>query len=119
MERVRERHPVRVLSLLKMHDFPHRLRFGEAADADFDTLGAGTGMFETICTDADWCPRGVLEATLELAIEIAREGREGRRIGTLFTLGRAGAVLQCSRPLILDPIALHPREPVISTRANP
>jgi DNA integrity scanning protein DisA with diadenylate cyclase activity len=67
-------------------------------------------MFETICADAHWCPRGVLEATLELGVEIAREGREGRRIGTLFTLGRAEAVLRCSRPLILDPIALHPRE---------
>ena len=67
-------------------------------------------MFDTICTDANWCPRGVLEATLELAVEIAREGREGRRIGTLFTIGRADAVLRSSRPLILDPIALHPRE---------
>lgn len=67
-------------------------------------------MFETICADASWCPRGVLEATLELAVEIAREGREGRRIGTLFTLGRTEAVLRASRPLILDPIALHPRE---------
>ena len=67
-------------------------------------------MFDTICADAYWCPRGVLEATLELAIEIAREGREGRRIGTLFTIGRVEAVLRHSRPLILDPIALHPRE---------
>jgi len=67
-------------------------------------------MFETICADVLWCPRGVLEATLELAVEIAREGREGRRIGTLFTLGCTEAVLRCSRPLILDPIALHPRE---------
>jgi DNA integrity scanning protein DisA with diadenylate cyclase activity len=67
-------------------------------------------MFETICANAHWCPRGVLEATLELAVEIAREGREGRRIGTIFTLGRADTVLGCSRPLILDPIALHPRE---------
>jgi hypothetical protein len=49
----------------------------------------------------------VLEALLELAIEIAREGREGRRIGTLFTLGRADAVLALSRPLILDPLAGH------------
>jgi DNA integrity scanning protein DisA with diadenylate cyclase activity len=67
-------------------------------------------MFETICADAHWCPRNVLEATLELAVEIAREGREGRRIGTLFTLGFAEAVLHNSRPLILDPIALHPPE---------
>lgn len=66
-------------------------------------------MFETICPDANWCSRAILDATLELAVEIAREGREGRRIGTLFTLGHADAVLRCSRPLILDPIALHPR----------
>lgn len=65
-------------------------------------------IFEKIYARIDWCPRHVLEATLELALEIAREGREGRRIGTLFTLGHADAVLRESRPLILDPIALHP-----------
>jgi diadenylate cyclase len=48
-----------------------------------------------------------LEAIVELALEIAREGREGRRIGTLFTLGKAEAVLAASRPLILDPLAGH------------
>ena len=36
-----------------------------------------------------------------------REGREGRRIGTLFTLGSADAVLASSRALILDPLAGH------------
>ena len=44
----------------------------------------------------------------ELALEIAREGREGRRIGTLFTLGDEEAVLTKSRPLILDPLVGHP-----------
>ena len=44
---------------------------------------------------------------MELALEIAREGREGRRIGTLFTLGHADAVLAASRALILDPLAGH------------
>lgn len=67
-------------------------------------------MFEQICPKATWCPRDVLESLLELAIEIAREGREGRRIGTLFTLGFADAVLRYSRPLILDPVAMHPPE---------
>ncbi len=67
-------------------------------------------MFEHICPKVRWCPRNVLESVLELAIEIAREGREGRRIGTLFTLGFADAVIRCSRPLILDPVALHPPE---------
>lgn len=67
-------------------------------------------MFEHICPKADWCPRNVLDTVIELAIEIAREGREGRRIGTLFTLGFADSVLRNSRALILDPIATHPRE---------
>lgn len=64
-------------------------------------------MFEKICAEAPWCRPDVLDATLELAIEIAREGREGRRIGTLFTLGKADEVLASSRPIILDPLAGH------------
>jgi DNA integrity scanning protein DisA with diadenylate cyclase activity len=67
-------------------------------------------MFDHICSKALWCPRDVLESVLELAIEIAREGREGRRIGTLFTVGFADVVLRHSRPLILDPLAMHPPE---------
>ena len=51
--------------------------------------------------------RRVLESALTLAIEIARQGREGRQIGTLFTLGHASDVLESSRPLILDPLAGH------------
>lgn len=58
--------------------------------------------------------RGVNPDTLKeivvLAIEIAREGREGRRIGTLFTVGDAAAVLEHSQPLILDPLYGHPDE---------
>jgi len=67
-------------------------------------------MFSHICPNATWCSRKVLESVLELATEIAREGREGRRVGTLFTLGFADAVMRQSRPLILDPIAMHPKE---------
>lgn len=60
-----------------------------------------------LCSRIPWCEFAVLESTLELALEIAREGREGRRIGTLFTLGKAEAVLAASRALILDPLAGH------------
>jgi DNA integrity scanning protein DisA with diadenylate cyclase activity len=62
---------------------------------------------KTLCSRIPWCEPAVLEPTVELALEIAREGREGRRIGTLFTLGEADAVLAASRPLILDPLAAH------------
>jgi len=49
----------------------------------------------------------LVDPTLELAIEIAREGREGRRVGTLFTMGRTADVIASSRALILDPLAGH------------
>jgi len=65
-------------------------------------------MFESILCQVPEYDAAVLDALLELAVEIAREGREGRRIGTLFTLGDEEAVLAKSRPLILDPLAGHP-----------
>jgi diadenylate cyclase len=66
-------------------------------------------MFESIlCQVTEYDPV-VLESLIELAVEIAREGREGRRIGTLFTLGDEDAVLAKSRLLILDPLAGHPQ----------
>jgi len=64
-------------------------------------------VLKKLCGQIPWCEQGVLESALELALEIAREGREGRRIGTLFTLGKAEAVLAASRALILDPLAGH------------
>jgi len=65
-------------------------------------------MFESIlCQVTEYDP-DVLEPLIELAVEMAREGREGRRIGTLFTLGDQNAVLAKSRSLILDPLAGHP-----------
>jgi diadenylate cyclase len=64
---------------------------------------------DTIYSTTDWCRRDVLEAVLTLAHEIARQGQEGRRTGALFTVGRADAVLNCSRPLILDPLSGHVR----------
>jgi DNA integrity scanning protein DisA with diadenylate cyclase activity len=51
-----------------------------------------------------------IQSVVDLAIEIAREGREGRKIGTLFTVGAEEAVLAHSRNLILDPLAGHPPE---------
>jgi diadenylate cyclase len=66
-------------------------------------------MFESIlCQVTEYDP-AILESLIELAVEIAREGREGRRIGTLFTLGDEQTVLTKSRSLILDPLAGHPQ----------
>ncbi|MGH9512683.1 MAG: DNA integrity scanning protein DisA nucleotide-binding domain protein [Terriglobales bacterium] len=65
-------------------------------------------MFESILCQVSQYDAGVLESLLELAVEIAREGREGRRVGTLFMLGDENEVLARSRPLILDPLSGHP-----------
>jgi hypothetical protein len=74
---------------------------------DTSANGRSSGMFKSICQRVRRCNKKNLEPTIELAVEIAREGREGRRIGTLFTFGDADKVLARSRPLILDPLAGH------------
>lgn len=50
----------------------------------------------------------VLQALLSLAIEIAREGREGRPIGALFVLGDHEKVLQRSHQMVLNPFKGYP-----------
>src|SRR5438309_5320139 len=67
-------------------------------------------MFESILCQVTEYDSEVLESLIELAVEIAREGREGRRVGTLFTLGDEQTVLAKSRSLILDPLSGHPEE---------
>jgi diadenylate cyclase len=54
--------------------------------------------------------RRTLEEVVMLAVELAREGREGRKIGTMFVIGDVDRVLERSRPLILDPLYGHPEE---------
>ena len=67
-------------------------------------------LFDQICTPSRGINRDTLEHVIVLAVEIAREGREGRRVGTLFTVGDADEVVKRSRNLILDPLFGHPRE---------
>lgn len=67
-------------------------------------------LFDEICAGRDGVVPETLEAVLTLAVEIAREGREGRKIGTLFVVGDAENVLRHSKPLILDPLHGHPPE---------
>ena len=74
---------------------------------DISANGRNGGMFRSICQRVRRCDKKNFEPTIELAVEIAREGREGRRIGTLFTFGDADNVMERSRPLILDPLAGH------------
>lgn len=77
-----------------------------------------TAALRKLCEQIASCDSSVLEATVELALEIAREGREGRRVGTLFTIGDADAVLAASRAIILDPLAGHAPARTHITDAN-
>src|SRR6266478_7074911 len=49
-----------------------------------------------------------LSDVITLAVEIAREGREGRKVGTLFVISDEQKVLATSKPMILDPLWNHP-----------
>jgi diadenylate cyclase len=50
-----------------------------------------------------------LKKVISLAMEIAREGREGRKIGTLFVIADTDEAIKYSRPMILDPLYGHPK----------
>lgn len=67
-------------------------------------------IFDRICTEDRQVESETLEQVLVLAVELAREGREGRKVGTIFVVGDAGAVMERSRPLVLDPLYPHPDE---------
>jgi diadenylate cyclase len=69
-----------------------------------------TQVFEEICSQKRQVDAEVLKQTISLAVEIAREGREGRKIGTLFVVGDSREVIKRSKPLILDPLRGHPDE---------
>lgn len=51
-----------------------------------------------------------LEQAIRLAVEIAREGREGRKIGTMFVISDTEETLRQSTCLILDPLKGHSDE---------
>lgn len=52
----------------------------------------------------------VLEAVLNIALELSSEGREGRTVGTTFVIGDNDKVMKLSRPLIMNPFKGYPEE---------
>ena len=69
-----------------------------------------SSLYEEICSERREVNPRVLKQVVSLAVEIAREGREGRKIGTLFVVGDSGEVMRRSKPMILDPLQGHPEE---------
>jgi diadenylate cyclase len=61
-----------------------------------------------ICTEKRGVNPNTLNSVVILAVEIAREGREGRKIGTMFVVGDEQHTLEHSTCLILDPLWCHP-----------
>jgi diadenylate cyclase len=74
-----------------------------------DVLSRAYGPIAT-CTGCRKQRKATLEQVIQLAVELAREGREGRKIGTLFVVGDVEEVSQRSHLLILDPLFGHPAE---------
>lgn len=66
----------------------------------------------TTISRSEWHERdddcvAVLDSVLQIAMELAREGREGRCVGTIFVVGDPAVLRNHSRPLILDPLKGH------------
>ena len=75
-------------------------------------------LLRRICSHPQKIDCEVLRDVIELAIEIAREGREGRKVATIFVVGDVENVKKHSRPLILDPLSRHPTKQKHLTDAN-
>ncbi|MDH7510297.1 MAG: PAS domain S-box protein [Methanolinea sp.] len=78
-------------------DHTHRDRRRISTAAWRDTVISGTDVQDE-----------VFDSVLHICMEIAREGREGKQLGTAFVVGDADAVLGRSRQLILNPFEGHP-----------
>ena len=55
-------------------------------------------------------PLDTLKIVVDLAVEIGRDGREGKPVGTLFVVGDSRKVLACSRPAGFDPVRGYQRK---------
>jgi len=59
---------------------------------------------------AQHIPSAAFEAVLNLAVELASQGREGKPVGTIFVLGDDQKVMQFSRQTIFNPFHGYPEE---------
>jgi len=48
-------------------------------------------LLETVAAERESVDSDTQEQVVTLGVERAREGREGRKVGTIFTVGNAGA----------------------------
>ncbi|MBW3597328.1 MAG: diadenylate cyclase [Planctomycetes bacterium] len=55
-------------------------------------------------------PLETLKAVVDIAVEIGREGREGKPVGTMFVVGDARKVMENSHPAVHDPFRGYSRK---------
>jgi len=55
-------------------------------------------------------PLDTLRLVVDLAVEVGREGREGKPVGTMFVVGDTRKVLAASRPVGFDPVRGYSRK---------
>lgn len=79
------------------------------ARAAIDTVALLEDDFDEITAGTDVDP-AVLSAVVRVAREIAREGREGKPIGTAFVVGDTTAVMERSTQFVLNPFKGHEAE---------
>jgi hypothetical protein len=86
-----------------------------AATGRTDPPRPGVGPMNLPSQEEPDCPLGnrclpdVLDAVIRVAVEIAREGREGQAVGTSFVVGDTENVLEHSRQFVLNPFQGHPQ----------
>ncbi|HPH34550.1 MAG TPA: PAS domain S-box protein [Methanoregulaceae archaeon] len=73
-----------------------------------DSSSGATPWISTFLSGTDIIEE-VFEEVYTLSLELSREGREGKQIGTTFMIGSALEVLARSTQLILNPFEGHPR----------
>ncbi|MCX9015102.1 MAG: diadenylate cyclase [Candidatus Methanoperedens sp.] len=68
-----------------------------------------SGQIEKIISGTDIKP-SILESVFNIAVEISREGREGKPVGTSFIIGHSKDVLAKSKQLIFNPVEGIPQD---------
>lgn len=67
------------------------------------TITDGTGVGEHVRSE-------IFDAVLNISLELASHGRDGRPIGTIFVLGDDEKVMQMSRQMIINPFQGYPED---------
>lgn len=92
-----------VSALPRLHHLDTLLVLDLGKEFELFTPDNGTNMVGLVRPE-------VFEGVLHLAVELANQGREGKPVGTIFTLGDHEKVLQLSRQLVINPFRGYPEE---------